>query len=366
MHMEGKSSEQRPKNFVSSRSRFESMSWLYRDGLTYQGALKKVKDSTLRQRAKNETEKTTLQTDSPVKANQKGKGDRFASMSWLYRDNLPGVEREISIKPVTEQPTAPSKSESQVPTKVVVKPVTKTQPKTTDSKDKYAAMRWLYDDDESYNQAVEALKAEEATRQAKKQQAKEARANRIRGVQTLLTNGFTRVAQLIRSQPKKAAIAGGVVLLLTVVGGVVVIGGGKESGAPPRVAGDTTNKVEKMPEFDTVLPANDTEQISSAIAYDELRKTASYTDMLDSNQITVTQQQLPNRFKVNQQAELEEFAKEINCNQLIQAGDTRAYAGVSVRGPQTVILIKNELLIFMTTDSEMPTGAWVAYIESLQ
>ena len=328
MNMQGKQSGQN-RGAKAKQNRFESMSWLYRDGLTYQGALQNVKDATIRH-----------------------------NRSHTNRAAPQGSQTEPRKTPKS----ADSRHQVKHSTQMAEKPAVRTHSKTA-SKDKYEAMRWLYEDDESYNEAVAILKAEESAKQAKKQQAKDKRKQKLRAIKTSAVTQTTRVAQFAKTRPKKVAVAGVLSLVIVVGAGFVVLDGSGTSA--PQVAGDAV-KEQKAPEFSTVLPASDSEQIDTPIAYDELRKVASYTDTLDGKKITVTQQQVPDRFKVDQQVELEKFAKEMNANQPIQAGDTRAFTGLSIRGPQTVVMIKNDLLVFMTAESEVPAGAWVSYIESLQ
>lgn len=368
-----KSDEQQDNdaNLSQRRNRFEAMSWLYRDGLTYQPLSRPIEpESSVRIAKQPEIKKLSPPPKTTVSKKQpeQSRSNRFKSMSWLYRDSLQSAATQPT--PTQKHADGTPKAKPIVsdinPAQQTKKPASRTTTSVAAEDKKYESMRWLYEDDDSFQKAIQELKAVDAAKLLKKEQAKQARKERVQKVRSTITAQTTRVVHYVRAEPKRAVIGGGVtaiILAVVVVGSIGMSMNGDANSA--KVAGDNTvNQTD--PEFDTLLPNNETTQADSAIAYDEQRKVANYTDTIDSTKITVSQQPLPERFTVNQAVELEKFAKEINASQEIQAGDTKAYAGVSIQGPQTLVFIKNDLLVFVKADTELPTGAWIAYIESLE
>lgn len=101
------------------------------------------------------------------------------------------------------------------------------------------------------------------------------------------------------------------------------------------------------------------------IRYDPEYKVASYTDTIGTIPITVSQQQLPEPFKKDPSGELSKLAENISANDPVEASGLKAYVGTSAKGPQTLVMVKNDLLIFIKSNTKVPKDAWAKYIESL-
>lgn len=91
----------------------------------------------------------------------------------------------------------------------------------------------------------------------------------------------------------------------------------------------------------------------------------SYADKIGDVQIKVSQQKLPKEFSNNPQEKVEELAKGFNASSKIEAGNIIAYIGTNAKGPQSVILTKNDLLISIVSASTIDDADWSAYIKSL-
>ena len=119
--------------------------------------------------------------------------------------------------------------------------------------------------------------------------------------------------------------------------------------------------------FSTLAPNGDIKNSSSKKAkYSPKQKTVSYVDKIGGVAVTVSEQELPQRFKQDQASQLQSFAKEIYANEQVTAGDVKVYIGQSVKGPQTAVFIKNNLLIFVTSNSKVSNEDWKQYITELK
>lgn len=364
------------------KRRFESMSWLYRDTLSDAAASAKRLPSKAAKQAQPEgtTPQTTDRTPTIRLANEKDSGtlkphaknDRFASMSWLYRDNIPGYRLTKTGKKTTEHTNQHTASDDDSHTATGDKDTAKSTAQErheehdgeTAEGQSYEAMRWLYDDETSFRKAVAELKKEQANEEQKRELKREARRARARRLRAAGEHTVQWCQEHVRKHPRRY-IAGAVgvgVFLLLLVGAQTFVGGPQDQ--PPQVAGVGT-KAQKAPPFDTVLPKNSAKNADAPMVYDEQRKVANFADSIGAVRIIVSEQPLPDRFKVNQAVELEKFAKEINCNQALQAGGTQAFLGTSVKGPQTVVMIKKDLLIFIKADATIPNSSWMTYIQEL-
>lgn len=150
---------------------------------------------------------------------------------------------------------------------------------------------------------------------------------------------------------------------VSVVGAIVVLNIAKS----PSNTGGTTANGTNVPDFKTILPNGKTEETSSGkLGYDPERKVASFTDTIDLVDVTVSQQPLPEAFKTDPQGELKKLAEQISANEEIKNSSPNAYLGTSAKGPQTVVFVKNNLLIFIHSSRSIDKPGWAEYITRLR
>jgi len=124
--------------------------------------------------------------------------------------------------------------------------------------------------------------------------------------------------------------------------------------------------VAQEPQFDTVLPDGKKEETSSGkIGYDAERRVASFTDMIGTANITVSQQELPEAFKANPDEEVKKVAEGFSATEIINESNPKAYLGNDVAGPQTVIFHKKGLLVFIFSTKPIEKDQWAEYITKL-
>lgn len=92
----------------------------------------------------------------------------------------------------------------------------------------------------------------------------------------------------------------------------------------------------------------------------------AYTDAIEGVAISVSQQQIPPSFASNTQEHVANLAASYNATTKLSVDTTDFYIGASAKGPQSVILTKNNLLIMIKSQSTITDDAWRTYIASLK
>lgn len=125
----------------------------------------------------------------------------------------------------------------------------------------------------------------------------------------------------------------------------------------------------KTPNYSTVLPENKTiEDLGgwTRVSPPDRDPVFAYLDSIDGKQINVSQQPLPDDFKDDTAAQIEVFANGYHADKKLQAGDTTFFLGTSAKGPQSVIIAKNNLLILIKSTVVINDDKWIDYINSLK
>lgn len=123
----------------------------------------------------------------------------------------------------------------------------------------------------------------------------------------------------------------------------------------------------QAPDFEIVLPnGKETETTSSNVGYDSKRKVASFTDRIGDIDITVSQQVLPENFKNDPDTKVQKLAQDFSATEVINESNPKAYLGSSVKGPQTVVFYKKDVLVFIFATGTIEKEDWTDYITRLQ
>lgn len=167
---------------------------------------------------------------------------------------------------------------------------------------------------------------------------------------------------------KRLLATGGVVAVL----GIGVVGhaayeawGGKQ--APGRGV-LTAEQAAKTPDYKTVLP--DGKSIEDLGGWAKVSPPGkdpvfAFADRIGSAQITVSQQPLPKSFKDDIAGSVADVAKQFGANETVKVDDATVYIGTSIKGPQSVILAKDGLLLLIKSDSTLDNDEWVRYVQTL-
>jgi hypothetical protein len=175
---------------------------------------------------------------------------------------------------------------------------------------------------------------------------------------------------------KKQAVAGAAVLAVVIVSVVSfnLIGGKPDNTVaqdPKRQtpAGVLNATDAKSPNFTAILPAGKSiEDLGgwARVSPADKDPVFAFTDTVDGVQLNVSQQQLPESLRTNTAQEIAKLAEGFAANEKLVAGDTTAYLGTSIRGPQSVIFVKQNLLILIKSSTKLSNERWIAYITSLR
>jgi len=133
-------------------------------------------------------------------------------------------------------------------------------------------------------------------------------------------------------------------------------------------ANNTSNKSSEQPQFSTLLPKG--KSITSLGGWSRISPPSSepvfaYNDTIAGISVNVSQQPLPKSFESNVDTQVAELAKQYSATNQISAGDTKVYIGTSSKGPQSLIFVKNNLLILIKSQQKIDNKDWSKYIESL-
>ncbi len=90
----------------------------------------------------------------------------------------------------------------------------------------------------------------------------------------------------------------------------------------------------------------------------------AYSDQIADVQIIVSEQQVPSSLKGDNK--LAELAKKFSATDQLNITHTTAYIGTSAKGPQSVLLIKHDLLVLIKSKDNISDQDWIRYITSLR
>lgn len=135
------------------------------------------------------------------------------------------------------------------------------------------------------------------------------------------------------------------------------------------LANDSNQNNSGQPQFESLLPRDKSiEQLGGWVKTnqpDSDESIFSYNDELADTSILVSEQAMPDNFYTDQDSSLRELAKSFNATASFKAGDTTVYSGQSSNGPEYAIFIKQNVLIFIKSESTISTKDWITYISSL-
>lgn len=124
----------------------------------------------------------------------------------------------------------------------------------------------------------------------------------------------------------------------------------------------------KKPTYQTVLPKD--KSISQLGGWKRISPPGkdpvfAFADTIDGVPVSISQQPLPSSFKGDAISQTAEIAKKFNATDKIEAGSLDVYVGTSVKGPQSVIFTKNNLLVFIKSEKKIQDASWAAYAQAL-
>lgn len=160
------------------------------------------------------------------------------------------------------------------------------------------------------------------------------------------------------SSRRQKIVAVVVIFIIVGFGGFLIIRGTSNNNKQPKIAGKSSIRLSFTP---IVAPGK-----TIYVDPEGKRDTGSYPDVINGINIRVSEQVLPKDFKPDVQAKMDNFAKYNYYSEQITAGDTKVYIGMSVKGVESVMFTKNDLLVFIKAESKVDNNQLADYIKSLK
>jgi hypothetical protein len=123
------------------------------------------------------------------------------------------------------------------------------------------------------------------------------------------------------------------------------------------------------PNYNTILPAGkNIQQLGGWTRISPLNKNPvyAYVDRIESAQVNVSEQPLPQAFQKDPEKEVAQLAKNFNATEKIPAKATSIYIATFSDDSQSIVLSKDNLLLLIKSNALLPPTKWVAYVNSLQ
>lgn len=164
-----------------------------------------------------------------------------------------------------------------------------------------------------------------------------------------------------------ALVATGVFSLLGREPNKQVANNNATGGQSSQAAGQLTKGT---PEYDTILPAG--KDIASLggwtrVSPNDKDPVFAYVDKVGSIQVNVSQQPLPDNFKTDDtEQQIEQLANSFSATEKITVNGSIAHVGTSAKGPQSLIMAKDDLLILIKSTAPLTTAQWTEYVNSLR
>ncbi len=168
-------------------------------------------------------------------------------------------------------------------------------------------------------------------------------------LQAFLSRLRTKRVMLIAGVSCAVLIAGGIALTLTA--------------HHPKGTTGVLGEVSQTPDYKYILPSGAADK---KVAYNAQRKVVSFTDTVGGVAVTVSQQPLPESFKKDPDDATKKLAEGFSATDVISTSTPTAYLGTSVKGPQTVIFHKGDVLVFIQSVSNIDKHDWAEYITKLE
>ena len=170
------------------------------------------------------------------------------------------------------------------------------------------------------------------------------------------------------------------VLSLLVIFIVPHLNNAKESSSPAAaqpLGNDKTSPVaptsriplNQNPEFPVILPQGTKAEDFGGwakVSPPNSPATYAYKDKIGAVNVLVSEQQLPDVFKIGTSAQVQKMAIGFNATQSVKTEKVEFFVGSNSDGEQSVITYTKTLLIFLKSSAKVSNERWQSYIEDLK
>lgn len=181
------------------------------------------------------------------------------------------------------------------------------------------------------------------------------------------------LARLVHQLPKwsrRTYASVGLVAVVLIAGGTLLHNhfSGQSSGSV-QGASTASGPTPGTPSYATILPHG--KSIKSLGGWYRVSPPSSdpvyaFADQIGSVPLDVSEQPLPDSFKNDTSEQVAQLAQSFGAGEKLTAQGLTFYIGTSAKGPQSIILTKNNLLILIRSTAILTNDQWIAYISSLQ
>lgn len=130
----------------------------------------------------------------------------------------------------------------------------------------------------------------------------------------------------------------------------------------------TTQPPATTPTYATILP--DGKSIKKLGGWKRVSPPKSdpvfaYLDTIDGVAISVSEQSMPKSFQQDPVGQTAELAKKFNATDKVMSGATAVYIGTNVKGPQSVVFTKDNVLVLIKSAATIQDVSWTNYVALL-
>jgi hypothetical protein len=176
---------------------------------------------------------------------------------------------------------------------------------------------------------------------------------------------------MLKSPKQRKITIAAVIIISAAVGTYTLLSAKKVSDDIPTPASTSaapTRLQQGTPDFSPVLPGD--KKIEDFGGWTRVSPSSSvpvyaFADVLDNSPIRVSQQPIPQGFKGDEDEQVKTLALDFNAREVVMVDKIPVYIGTSVKGPQSLIFVKNNLLILIRSSVKIDPSIWSTYISSL-
>lgn len=177
------------------------------------------------------------------------------------------------------------------------------------------------------------------------------------------------------SKRKKILIKVSIILLVMLLLALIVISTVRQTVEianqknDPPIGKKYVGKLILSPNYTTILPAGKTiDNLGgwTRVSPPESNPVFAYIDTINGKQINVSEQPLPAEFKEDTTAQVQQLASGYKATEKVTVGSVTVFIGTSAKGPQSVIFVKNNLLVLIKSVVAVSSNDWANYVNLLK
>ncbi|MDB5175373.1 MAG: hypothetical protein JWM81_231 [Candidatus Saccharibacteria bacterium] len=175
-----------------------------------------------------------------------------------------------------------------------------------------------------------------------------------------------------RQYPRKVVVSAIVVAVLLIGSGAGLktkdVLAQRHAAAAAKAVTDKAKLAASSPAFSPITPTKDaaTTSTKTQIAFDAVHNVYSFSDSFKGNNLVVSQQPIPAKFKSGSEA-VSTIAASLSAKQSTPVDGGVAYIASDAKsGAQTVVFTKNDLLIFIQSPFRHDASDWKTYIDTFK